>query len=99
MAFANGAGTHDEPRTARAHTRLIRMKNHARIAESRTLNGIFARECRTKQQAASRGQVEIRVEAVGQLVGVSEERFGQAVMSTLEPRHDVVVAPLNFVLL
>ena len=99
MALANGADTHDEPRTARAHPRLIGMQDHARIAQSRTLNGVFTRECRTKQQAASRGQVEIRIEAVGQLVGVPEERFGQAVMSTLEPRHDVVVAPLNFVLL
>ena len=39
----------------------------------------------------------VRVEAIGELVGVPEERVGQAVMSTLEPRDHVVEAPLNFV--
>ena len=37
------------------------------------------------------------VEAIGELVGVPEERLGQAMVSTLEPRHHIVVASLNLV--
>ena len=87
MALADGPHTHDEPQYAGADPGLIRMHHHARIAECGPLEGVFAREGRPEQQATGWRQLAGRVEAIGELIGVPEERLGQAVMSTLEPRH------------
>ena len=97
MTLADGPDAHHEPELAGADPALVRVHHHARIAERGTLDGVFAGESGTKQQAAGRRQLAFGVEAIGELVGVPEERLGQAVMSALEPLNDIVVAPLNLV--
>ena len=85
MAFADGPDTHDEPHIHSA-LGLLRMDHHARIAEGGTLNGVFACEGCTEQQAAGRGQFPVGIEAIGELVCVAEERLNQAMVSPLESR-------------
>jgi len=71
------------------------MHDHARIAKGGTFNGVFTREGGAEQEAASLGQLVFRGQAVGKLVSMPEERLGQAVMSALEPRQDIVVTSLH----
>ncbi len=97
MAFTYGPNTHDEAQTAAAHASLVRVHHHARIAEGGALNGVFTCESCTKQKASGRGQLAFGVEAIRELVCVSQERLGQAMMSPLEPFDDIVKAPLNLV--
>jgi len=71
------------------------MHDHARIAKSGTLNGVFTREGGAQQKAASLGHLVFRVKAVGKLLSMPQERLGQAVMSALKPREDIVVTSLH----
>ena len=71
------------------------MQHHARIAQRRTLNGVLAGEGRAEEQAASRGELQLRIQAIGEFVGVPQERLGQAVMAIIEACMHVVVAVLD----
>ena len=73
-------------RGRRVRSRLIRMKHHARIAERSALNGELAGEGRAEQEAAGWRQLQFRIQAIGELIGMPEERLGQAVVSTIETR-------------
>jgi hypothetical protein len=97
MALTYGPDTHHEAQTAAADASLVGVHHHARIAEGGTLNRVFTRKGRPEEQAPGRGQFAFGVEAIRELICVPHERLGQAMMSALEPLHDIVKAPLNLV--
>ena len=74
---------------------LIRMEHHARIAERRTLNGVLAGEGRAEEQSAGWRQLQLRIQAIGEFIGMAQERLGQAVMPAIEACMHVVVAGLD----
>ena len=97
MPLTYGPDTHHEAQTAASHASLVGVHHHARVAEGGALNRVFAREGRPEEKAPGRGQFAFGVEAIGELVCVAQERLGQAMMSALEPLHDIVKALLNLV--
>ena len=78
MALADRPDAHDESHVARAHSGLVGVKHHARIAECGTFDGVLAGEGRTEEQPAGRGQLKFRVEAIRELVGMLQERVASS---------------------
>ena len=70
VSLADRTDAHDETDAAGVSTRLIRMKHHARIAQSRALNGELTGECRAEQEAAGWRQLQLRIQAIGELIGM-----------------------------
>ena len=97
MPLADAADTHHETDLAGVDSALVGMHHHARVTEGGALNGELAREGGTKQETAGRGQFALRVEAVGELDGMPEERLGQSTMATPEPLDHIVIASLHLI--
>ena len=97
MALADRVDTHDEAHVARADPGLVGVQHHARVAQSGTFEGVFAREGRTEQQAAEWGELRAGVEAIRELVGMLQEGVRQGTMTPIEPGDHVLIASLHLV--
>ena len=98
MTFSDSPDAHDKASVSRADSGLIRIDDHARVADGSTLNGVFTGEGCPEQQTSARRQFAFWVETIGELVGVPMERVRQAMMPPVEPDHHVVKALLNVVI-
>ena len=95
VALADRTDAHDEASGAWVGSRLIRMKHHARVAQRGTLNGVLAGEGGAEEQTAGWRQLQLRIQAIGEFIGMPQERLGQAMMPTVEACMHVVVAVLD----
>ena len=50
MALSNGPQAHDEPRLTRTEPRLIRGRDHRRVAERGGLDGVLVGEIRADEK-------------------------------------------------
>ncbi len=96
MTLADAADTHDETNIASLDSHLVGVKHHAWVAECCTLNGVFACKGRAEEKPASRRQLALGAESVGELFGMLKEHFGQAMMSSVEPSQYIVKTSFYF---
>ena len=94
MTLADGSDAHHETDIAGRCTDLVGVNDHARITEGGALNGVFTRKGGTEQEPTGGGERSFGVEAIGQLIGMLEERLGQVVVSRAEPSQNIVKALL-----
>ena len=75
---------------------LVGVNDHARIAESGTLDGVFTRKGGTEKEPAGWRQLAFGVEAIREFVGMLKERVGQTMMSPAEPIQYIIETLLDF---
>ena len=90
MALADPAHAHDEPEGAERCAGLVGVLDDARVAQRRGLDGVLVSERRPQQQPALRAEVGVRVETVGDAVGVMAEGADEVAVAASEPTEDVL---------
>ena len=90
MSLPDRPDAHHKAQAARGYAGLVRMGHHAGVAECRAFDCILVGERGTKQQPTRLGELEPRIEAFGELVGVPPERIDEVAVTVFEPSSDVI---------
>ena len=97
VSFPDPAHAHHESQAACRHVGLVGVGHHAGVAQRRPFDGVLAGKRRSQQQYSRIGEVDVRIQAVGELAGVSSESAYQVTVASVEADDDVVQGRPNVV--
>ena len=97
MSFPDPPHAHHESQAACRHAGLVGVGHNAGVAQRRPFDGVLAGKGRSQQQYSRIGEMDVGIQAVGQLVGVSTERAHEVTMASVEADDHVIQGRLNVV--
>ena len=90
VPLADAPDAHHESQAACDSPGLVGMGHHARVAQCRTFNSVFAGERRAQQQLSCLGELPARIQPIGEFTGVPTESASKIAVTPIEADDDIV---------
>ena len=97
VSFPDPPHAHHESQAACRRVGLVGVGHNAGVAQRRPLDGVLAGKGRSQQQYSRIGEVDVGIQAVGELAGVPTERAREVTVASVEAGDDVVQGRPNVV--